>query len=85
MWRDGYHVHRSHRHLLMKSVAAAALGVNPHAHFSLPRPPYGAFGPWIAPAGQGMARQPHFYSNVAVAAPYHFRRVIGPTAVLLKQ
>ena len=73
MWRDGFHVLHAHRHLLVKSVAAAALGVLPHAHFDLQRPPYGAFGPWIAPPGQGMALQLPSFGDVAVAAPFYFR------------
>ena len=69
MWRDGYHILYSCRHLNVKSVAAAAIGVIPHAHFQLARPPYGDFGPWIAPVGQGMS-----FAATATAQPYYFRQ-----------
>ena len=69
MWRDGYHILNSRRHLLIKSVAAAAIGVHPHAHFQHARPPHGAFGPWVAPNGQGMS-----FAATAAAQPYYFRQ-----------
>ena len=62
LWRDGLHVAKRHRPLLMKSVAAAACGVNPHRHYHLARTPYGIYGPWEAPFGSGMGpplRPPH--------------------------
>ena len=70
IWRDGYHLSNRFRHLLTKSVAAAAADVNPHHHFGLFRPPHGPFGPWVAPVGQGMLP----FSNVAAAQPIQFRR-----------
>ena len=80
--RDGFHVMDVYRHLLVKTVAAAALGINPHAQYRLARPPYGVFGPWMAPVGQGMAPRmpfrnadwPPLARNVASAPPFFFRQ-----------
>ena len=33
LWNDGYHIHDTHRHLLVKSVAAAIVGMNPFKAF----------------------------------------------------
>ena len=77
MWRDGFHIHNSYRHLHVKSIAAAAIDIHPHAHFNLLRPPYGVFGPWVAPAGQGMMPS---ISKVATAVPFHFRRNFAVTS-----
>ena len=74
LFRDGYHILKDSRHLLLKSVAAAAVNVDPHRHFSLRRPPHGNFGPWEAPNGQGILPQPHTYRGVAMAQPIIFRR-----------
>ena len=77
MWNDGFHVSFRHRHLLVKSVAAAIAGVHPQTHFKLHRPPLGPFGPWVAPIGRGMRPPPpSSYSGVAVSAPppVQFRR-----------
>ena len=73
LWNDGFHINFRHRHLLTKTIAAAAAATNPHAHFGLKRPPLGHFGPWTAPRGRGMARPPS-HKDVAAAAPYLFRR-----------
>ena len=72
LWDDGYHVHKKSRHLLLKSLAAAAAGVNPRSHYKLSRPPYGQFGPWAAPKGQGMMPN---YRDSALAQPLLFRRL----------
>ena len=74
LFRDGYHILKDSRHLLVKSVAAAAVNRDPHQHFKLRRPPHGNFGPWEAPNGQGMLPQPHTYRGVAMAQPINFRR-----------
>ena len=58
IFRDGYHILNRCRHLLLKSVAAAATSVNPRSQFGLNRPPHGPFGPWVAPAGRGMLPDP---------------------------
>ena len=71
--RDGYHILRSARHLLLKSVAAAAAKVAVHAHFRLSGPPLGLFGPWTAPIGQGVL--PNLFSGVAARQPINFRRL----------
>ena len=72
MWQDGYHVHRSFRHLLLKSVSAAAAKVDAHEHFRLARPPFGHFGPWEAPVGLGMT--PPNFRDVAMGRPMYFRQ-----------
>ena len=51
LWRDGIHVRHNCRHLLVKSVAAAIVGVDPRRLFGLERPPLGPFGPWEYPVG----------------------------------
>ena len=51
LWDDGVHVLRDCRHLLISSVAAAIIDVDPHSHFELERPPKGVFGPWTQPFG----------------------------------
>ena len=38
LWNDGYHIHDAHRHLLVKSVAAAITGIGPFKAFGNPRP-----------------------------------------------
>ena len=76
LFRDGYHILRKARHLLVKSVVAAILNVRPHQLFACRRPPYGDFGPWIAPSGQGM---PLDFRGAALSRPISFRRpVISP-------
>ena len=75
LFKDGYHVLRSARHLLVKSVAAAIANVRPHQRLKLLRPPHGNYGPWAAPLGVGML--PSTYQSAAVArpsAPINFRR-----------
>ena len=69
--RDGVHIEDRARPLLTETIACAILNVDPHATFGRERPPYGEFGPWRAPAGQGM---PPDFRRVASAAPYSFRR-----------
>lgn len=49
LWKDGVHILHSSRDLLHKSVAAAIAGVNPHQHYRLSRPPFGAYGTPISP------------------------------------
>ena len=72
LWKDGYHLLRSSRHLLVKSVAAAAAHFSPHQRFSLSRPPFGENGPWAAPKGQGVF--PREFRHMAVVQPMSFRR-----------
>ena len=69
---DGYHILRNTRHLLIKSIAAVAANVNAHEHFRLSRPPYGTFGPWTAPNGQGV--MPLMFSQMATKQPLLFRQ-----------
>ena len=59
LWRDGVHVAKRFRPLLLKTVAAAACNVNPNRHFRLARPPCGIYGPWEAPFGCGMGPPQH--------------------------
>ena len=68
---DGFHIRPDSRYLLTQSIACAILQLDPHKSFGLRRPPYGIYGPWMAPIGQGMAPR---ISNVATAAPFYFRR-----------
>ena len=80
MWKgDGYHILRSTRPLLVKSVAAAVAGVNPRKHFGLARPPFGQYGPWPAPSGTGILPT---YRDQAMAQPFLFRRS-GPIRPLM--
>ena len=79
LWTDGYHVLKNSRPLLLKSVAAAVVGVNPRQHYGLPRPPYGQYGPWAAPKGRGI--MPNF-RDLASAQPFTFRR-LGPIRPLM--
>ena len=72
LWDDGFHVHKKFRYLLLKLLAAAAVDVNPRSHFKLPRPPYGQYGPWVAPKGQGVMPT---YRDGAMAQPLLFRRL----------
>ena len=51
LWDDGIHVVNRFRPLLVSSVAAAVLNVDPRAHFRLPSPPHGPNGPWRHPWG----------------------------------
>ena len=44
--KDGIHVLHQHRPLLVKSVAAAVVGIDPHRIYRLQRPPLGPNGPW---------------------------------------
>ena len=74
LFKDGFHIQHRARHLLLKSLAAAAANVDPHLHFGLRRPPFGNFGPWEAPNGQGILPRPLTYRGVAVAQPLNFRR-----------
>ena len=74
LFSDGFHILHTARHLLVKSIAAAAMNIDPHKHFRLKRPPHGNFGPWEAPNGQGMLPKPLTYRGVAVAQPINFRR-----------
>ena len=37
LWNDGYHIHDAHRHLLVKSVAAAIMGIDPVRGFGNPK------------------------------------------------
>ena len=75
IYKDGYHILRSARHLLIKSVAAAVFNINPHRHFGLPRPPFGNFGPWTTPIGQGLLPSPSpTFRGAAMAQPINFRR-----------
>ena len=70
LWSDGFHILHKHRHLLLKSVAAAAARINVHEHHKLLHPPFGAFGPWAAPKGQGIIP----FSKMALKQPLNFRR-----------
>ena len=75
LWQDGIHVRNDCRYLLVKTLAAAILNLNPNKFFQLARPPHGPFGPWTAPIGQGMT--PGFFpsfAGTASAPPYFFRR-----------
>ena len=82
LWRDGFHINHRHRHFLLKTIAAAAVSILPHPHYGLRRPPFGEYGPWISPRGRGMTPPPSMdgrsrgpsHRDVAVAAPYQFRR-----------
>ena len=69
--RDGVHIEDRARPLLSETLACAILNLDPHETFGRARPPYGDFGPWMAPAGQGM--QPS-YRDIAIAAPFSLRR-----------
>ena len=71
LWRDGYHVLRNFRPLLVKSVAAAVVGVNPRKQYGLARPPFGQYGPWPAPKGTGVLPT---YRDHAMAKPFLFRQ-----------
>ena len=64
---------------MLKSVAAAAMGVNPRQHYGLARPPYGLYGPWAAPKGRGIMPS---YADQASAQPFSFRR-LGPIRPLM--
>ena len=79
LWTDGYHVLNKFRPLLLKSVAEAAVGINPRQHFGLSWPPYGQFGPWVGPKGRGI--MPTF-RDLALAQPFSFRR-LGPIHPLM--
>ena len=68
--RDGVHIEDSARPLLTESLACAIMDLDPHDTYKRARPPHGEFGPWRAPADQGMAPD---FSHVAVASPYFFR------------
>ena len=70
IFRDGYHVLYKFRHLLLKSVAAAAARVDAHQHYGLSGPPSGIFGPWKAINGQGSLP----YNEMAMRQPMNFRR-----------
>ena len=72
IWSDGLHIMNRHRPLMVKTIAAAAAGVDPHTYFRLSRPPSGAYGPWMAPFGMGMMPN---YRDAAVA-PISFRNAI---------
>ena len=75
LFKDGFHILRSARNLLVKSVAAAVANVNPHKHFKRLRPPHGNFGPWTSPNGQGILPSPTvLYGRVAMVQPINFRR-----------
>ena len=77
IYADGYHILRKSRHLLVKSVAAAIVNMQPHQRLNLPRPPRGIFGPWAAPLGVGMP--PSTYVGAALASPISFRRARIPS------
>ena len=51
LFRDGFHVIGKDRHLLVKSLAAGILGINPHQQFGLHSPPLGPYGVWRHPLG----------------------------------
>ena len=68
--RDGVHIEDIARPLLTETLACAILNLNPHATFQRSRPPYGKYGPWLAPADQGMKPS---YRGVATAPPFSFR------------
>ena len=68
--RDGFHIRPDCRQLLMKSIAAAAVEVDPNDHFGYRRPPLGHFGPWEAPLGLGMLP----FNRAAMQQPIMFRR-----------
>ena len=70
LWSDGYHILHKDRHLLLKSIAAAAARVSVHEHHKLLHPPFGTFGPWAAPKGQGIIP----FSKMALKQPINFRR-----------
>ena len=76
LWRDGYHIQDTHRHLLVKSIAAAAVEIDPNDFFGLKRPPYGHFGPWESPKGVGFF--PLAFNEMAVRQPMYFR---GPPPI----
>ena len=89
MFDDGYHILNRHRHLLHRSIAAAAAHVNPHAYYGFRRPPFGPYGPWASPRGVGLLPLPtvppnnhqHFpslpnFRDVALSHPFHFRSKI---------
>ena len=76
LWRDGYHIQDTHRHLLVKSIAAAAVEIDPNDFFGLKRPPYGHFGPWESPKGVGFF--PLAFNKMAVRQPMYFR---GPPPI----
>ena len=77
LFKDGYHILRSSRQLLVKSVAAAIANVRPHQRFNLPRPPHGIYGPWAAPSDVGML--PSTYGSAALSRPISFRRAGIPS------
>ena len=78
LWDDGIHVVNRFRPLLVSSVAAAVLNVDPRAHFRLPSPPHGPNGPWRHPWGSRNRPSPSScwppprLSN-AMAPPFHLR------------
>ena len=86
MFSDGYHILNHHRHLLHRSIAAAAARISPHTHYNFCRPPLGPHGPWASPRGVGLLptpavppnnfinfpRLPNF-RDVAMSHPLNFR------------
>ena len=75
LWKgDGYHILKNSRPLLVKSVAAAVVGVNPRQQFGLARPPFGQYGPWPAQKGAGVLPS---YRDRAMAQPFLFRHSAG--------
>ena len=69
---DGYHILKNSRSLLLKSVAAAAVGINPRRHFRLARPLFGIYGPWVAPKDRGILPS---FRDQAMAQPLVYRRL----------
>ena len=86
MFDDGFHILNRHRHLLHRSIAAAAARVNPQTHYDFRRPPFGPYGPWASPRGVGLLPTPipppnnflnfpplRNFREVAMSRPIHFR------------
>ena len=71
--RDGVHVLKDFRRLSIQAIACAIAKVDPHQFLGLARPPFGIFGPWLAPFGRGMSPPDPSYSAVAASPPFHFR------------
>ena len=77
IFRDGYHILRNTRHLLIKSVVAAIKNVDPHLYYGLKNPPFGHFGPWTTPKPHGIL--PLTYGEAALKQPIFFRRAAIPS------
>ena len=75
LYKDGLHVLRKYKHLMVKSAATAILDIDPLRFYGVARPPAGPNGPWLFPWGDHRRPAPTTNWPPLFSLLHHPRRI----------